>query len=254
LGRLPGSPASAPPRGPAGSAAQPWPHGPARLPLPRLGPARRPSCGLPRAPRGPAASPLRAPRHPRAVGAAAALPRGAHPLAAPPKLPSPSPFPNPPRAQSSPPHLARPPLPHPGLACRRRRPTVRGEPRSSLPCPLLPSAWCRLDARCRALGARPWWPRCPAPRGSRRGRSPAPACCGPDPPVPAPPSPRPAMAARPRPALSPPPAMAAQPSRRSACPRRLRPAPAWPPSRPVLGAAVAVRHYTKIVNFLEPKP
>jgi hypothetical protein len=53
-----------------------------------------------------------------------------------PKLPSPSPFPNPPRARSSPPHLARPPLPHPSLAHRRRRrPTIRGEPRSSLPLP-----------------------------------------------------------------------------------------------------------------------
>eukprot|EP00267_Zea_mays_P045651 XP_020397965.1 vegetative cell wall protein gp1-like [Zea mays] len=62
----------------------------------------------------------------------------------PPKSPSPSPFPNPHTHDPSPPHLARPPLPHPGLAGRRLRPNVRGEPRSSLPLPpspLLPSAW-----------------------------------------------------------------------------------------------------------------
>jgi hypothetical protein len=88
----------------------------------------------------------------------------------------------------SPPHLARPPLPHPGLTRRRCRPTARSEPRSSLPLLSSPPSSLglgRLGARRRALGTRPWWPRCPAPRGSRRRRSPAPAHGGPGPPVPA---------------------------------------------------------------------
>jgi hypothetical protein len=141
--------------GPAGSAAQPWPHGPARLPPPppwagsvaQLRPAPRPSWPSRLTPARAAPSAGGWSRHRPAMWA--------HPPA-PPKLPSPSPFPNPPRAQSSPPHLARPPLPHLGLARRRRRPTVRGEPRSSLPLPPLPPS---------SLGLVP--PRCPLPCSRR---------------------------------------------------------------------------------------
>jgi hypothetical protein len=219
---LAAQPARRPSRGPTAQLGSP---------LPRLGLARWPSCGLPRAPRGLAASPLRAPRHPRAVGAATALPCG--PTRQPPQncpLPLPSLTPrvhNPllPTSHDRPCPISA----SPAAAAVRPSAVSPGPPSLSLLCPLLPSAWCRLGARCRALGARPWWPWCPAPRGSRRGRSPAPACGGPDPPVPAAASPPPAMAAQPRPARSPPPAMAARPSRRSA---RARPRPGLPCNTP----------------------
>jgi hypothetical protein len=180
-----------PARGPAGSAVQPWPRGPARLPLPHLGLAWRPSCGLPRAPRGPAASPLRAPRHPRAVGAAAVLPCGAHPVAASQNCPLPLPSLTP-RAHDPllPTSRDRPyPIPASPTAAAAVRPSAvsPGPPSLSLPRPLLPSAWCCLDARRRALGAWPWWPQRPASRGSWRGRARAPAGGGAPPPRPPPP-------------------------------------------------------------------
>jgi hypothetical protein len=186
-----------PARGPAGSAVQPWPRGPARLPLPHLGLAWRPSCGLPRAPRGPAASPLRAPRHPRAVGAAAVLPCGAHPVAASQNCPLPLPSLTP-RAHDPllPTSRDRPyPIPASPTAAAAVRPSAvsPGPPSLSLPRPLLPSAWCCLGARRRALGARPWRLWRPTPRGSRRWRSPTPARGDPGPPVPAPPPPRPGL-------------------------------------------------------------
>jgi hypothetical protein len=128
------APPARPSRGPAAQLGSP---------LPRLGPARWPSCGLPRAPSRPSRlAPARAPRPARAVGAAA-LPCGAHPPA-PPKSPSPSPFPNPPRARSlsSPPRATAPapsrPRPTPSPS---DHPVSPGPPSLSLPRPLLPSAW-----------------------------------------------------------------------------------------------------------------
>jgi hypothetical protein len=92
-----------------------------------------------------------------------------------------------------------------------------GPPSPSLPRLLLPSAWYRLGARCRALGARPWRL---APRGSRRWRSPAPALPG----AALPPPSLCGALARPRP-RPPAPAMVARPSRiwRAAMARPARP-------------------------------
>jgi hypothetical protein len=159
-------------------------------PLSRLGPARWPS-------RPP---PARVSRPARAVGATAALPCGAHPPAAPPKSPSPSPSPNPRAHDLSPPHLVRPPMPHPGSPDVARRPTARGEPRSSLSLPPSPppslglvsprrpppcsrrAAMAPRPARLAAMAlarVRSRRPQSVRARPPRRGPSPLPPCAAP---------------------------------------------------------------------------